>query len=234
MSPRSSDGPHSPHTVYTTSDCWEALETGFLMQRLQARQNGTDPLGKIDFTEQVLWEGLRSMGLLEADQAPAQSKRPPRGRRPTRPEPARREPQPPVESPPAPTDPTTTSPEPTVTSQDPPAPPASPEQPKRRRNPADRFKQQSAPGRPVSLASAAGGANVPPRNARIDRPNYDETQLRDWLGLEPGQFEEARRRGLIPPPDLGDGRWSAVVASELDTKLAGIVAQVSGGKVVSG
>lgn len=46
------------------------------------------------------------------------------------------------------------------------------------------------------------------------RPDYGFVQLAAELGLARWQLRVARERGLVPPPDLEGGRWSAAVVAE--------------------
>jgi Exonuclease len=55
--------------------------------------------------------------------------------------------------------------------------------------------------------------------------DYGPIQLANRLGLAEWQFEAARRRGLVPEPDLGR-RWSAGLAEQLAGRVAQIVAAV--------
>jgi hypothetical protein len=48
------------------------------------------------------------------------------------------------------------------------------------------------------------------------RRSYGPIQLPNHLGLQPWQFDQALARGLIPDPDLADGRWSAALVEHLD------------------
>ncbi len=48
-------------------------------------------------------------------------------------------------------------------------------------------------------------------------PDYGPIQLPNHLRLELWQFEHALARGLIPAPDLPDGRWSAALVVTLDS-----------------
>jgi hypothetical protein len=46
--------------------------------------------------------------------------------------------------------------------------------------------------------------------------DYGPIQLPNHLRLELWQFEQALARGLIPAPDLDNGRWSASLVATLD------------------
>lgn len=52
--------------------------------------------------------------------------------------------------------------------------------------------------------------------------DFGPHQLADWLGLEPKQLRRAQARGLIPPPDIDDERWSLVLAKTLPDRLEDI------------
>lgn len=49
--------------------------------------------------------------------------------------------------------------------------------------------------------------------------DYGPIQLPNHLRLKPWQFEEALARGLIPAPDLPNGRWSAALVATLDPEI---------------
>ncbi|MEV5596947.1 hypothetical protein [Streptomyces sp. NPDC052496] len=51
-------------------------------------------------------------------------------------------------------------------------------------------------------------------------------QLAEWLGIEPRHVRRAETRGLIPPPDVGDERWSEGVAKTLPDRVEEILAAV--------
>ncbi|MER5970472.1 hypothetical protein ABT112_12175 [Streptomyces sp. NPDC002055] len=52
--------------------------------------------------------------------------------------------------------------------------------------------------------------------------DFGPHQLADWLGLEPKQVRRAQARGLIPPPDIDDERWSLTLAKTLPDRLEDI------------
>ncbi|MEU4626818.1 hypothetical protein AB0G04_43415 [Actinoplanes sp. NPDC023801] len=62
----------------------------------------------------------------------------------------------------------------------------------------------------------------------MSRPEYGfgPGQLARWLGLKEWQVRRARERGLIPEPDLAEGRWSYEVARVLPDRVEEIAAQV--------
>ncbi|MBO8194916.1 hypothetical protein ITI46_25135 [Streptomyces oryzae] len=49
-------------------------------------------------------------------------------------------------------------------------------------------------------------------------------QLARWLGIEEPQLRRAQNRGLIPPPDIDDKRWSYALAKTLPDRIDDIVA----------
>ncbi|WP_030678432.1 hypothetical protein [Streptomyces rimosus] len=51
-------------------------------------------------------------------------------------------------------------------------------------------------------------------------------QLAEWLGIEPRHVRRAETRGLIPPPDVGDERWSEGVAKTLPDRVEEILSVV--------
>ncbi|OKH97774.1 hypothetical protein A6A06_31895 [Streptomyces sp. CB02923] len=51
-------------------------------------------------------------------------------------------------------------------------------------------------------------------------------QLAEWLGIEPRHVRRAETRGLIPPPDVGDERWSEGVAKTLPDRVEEILSLV--------
>ncbi|MFD7661736.1 hypothetical protein [Streptomyces sp. NPDC059788] len=51
-------------------------------------------------------------------------------------------------------------------------------------------------------------------------------QLAEWLGIEPRHVRRAETRGLIPPPDVGDERWSEAVAKTLPDRVEEILSVV--------
>ncbi|OKJ95248.1 hypothetical protein AMK26_31715 [Streptomyces sp. CB03234] len=53
-------------------------------------------------------------------------------------------------------------------------------------------------------------------------------QLADWLGLEPRDVRRAQARGLIPPPDIDDERWSLTLAKTLPDRIEEIVSALGG------
>ena len=61
----------------------------------------------------------------------------------------------------------------------------------------------------------------------MSRPEYGfgPGQLARWLGLKEWQVRRARERGLIPEPDLAEGRWSFEVARGLPDRGGGVAAQ---------
>ncbi|MFF0205982.1 hypothetical protein [Streptomyces sp. NPDC005017] len=58
--------------------------------------------------------------------------------------------------------------------------------------------------------------------------DFGPHQLARWLGLEPRQFRRAQARGLIPPPDIDEERWSLTLAKTLPDRLEDIAAALSG------
>ncbi|WP_206603710.1 hypothetical protein [Streptomyces sp. CB03238] len=53
--------------------------------------------------------------------------------------------------------------------------------------------------------------------------------MADWLGLEPRDVRRAQARGLIPPPDIDDERWSLTMAKTLPDRIEEIAAALGGG-----
>ncbi|MFI2237010.1 hypothetical protein [Streptomyces chrestomyceticus] len=51
-------------------------------------------------------------------------------------------------------------------------------------------------------------------------------QLAEWLGIEPRHVRRAETRGLIPPPDVGDERWSVGLAKTLPDRVEEILSVV--------
>ncbi|WP_030018073.1 hypothetical protein [Streptomyces monomycini] len=51
-------------------------------------------------------------------------------------------------------------------------------------------------------------------------------QLAEWLGIEPRHVRRAETRGLIPPPDVGDERWSMGLAKTLPDRVEEILSVV--------
>ncbi|AQU65376.1 hypothetical protein [Streptomyces niveus] len=60
--------------------------------------------------------------------------------------------------------------------------------------------------------------------------DFGPNQLTQWLGLEPRQFRRAQARGLIPPPDIDDERWSLTLAKTVPDRLEEIAAALGGGQ----
>ncbi|MFI0262918.1 hypothetical protein ACH4OW_28230 [Streptomyces sp. NPDC017056] len=59
-------------------------------------------------------------------------------------------------------------------------------------------------------------------------------QLAEWLGIEPRHVRRAETRGLIPPPDVGDERWSEGVAKTLPDRVEEILSVVGDENYVLG
>ncbi|QVJ03449.1 hypothetical protein KGD82_27560 (plasmid) [Nocardiopsis eucommiae] len=51
---------------------------------------------------------------------------------------------------------------------------------------------------------------------------FGPIQLARWLGLTNDQFRRALHRGLIPPPDIDDSKWSQDLAKTLPDQIDGI------------
>ncbi|MFH8569846.1 hypothetical protein [Streptomyces sp. NPDC017993] len=56
--------------------------------------------------------------------------------------------------------------------------------------------------------------------------DFGPQQLANWLGIAPRHLRRAETRGLIPPPDVADERWSLSVARTLVDRVETIVAAV--------
>jgi hypothetical protein len=57
-----------------------------------------------------------------------------------------------------------------------------------------------------------------------NRTDFGPVQLARWLGIEELQLRRAQNRGLIPPPDIDDKRWSYELARTLPDRIDDIVA----------
>ncbi|MET9864524.1 hypothetical protein ABZY93_35390 [Streptomyces smyrnaeus] len=57
-----------------------------------------------------------------------------------------------------------------------------------------------------------------------NRADFGPVQLARWLGIEESQLRRAQNRGLIPPPDIDDKRWSYTLAKTLPDRVEDIVA----------
>ncbi|MEU7318724.1 hypothetical protein [Streptomyces sp. NPDC007083] len=57
-----------------------------------------------------------------------------------------------------------------------------------------------------------------------NRADFGPVQLSRWLGIEEAQLRRAQNRGLIPPPDIDDKRWSYALAKTLPDHVDDIVA----------
>ncbi|MFI7246418.1 hypothetical protein [Streptomyces qinglanensis] len=57
-----------------------------------------------------------------------------------------------------------------------------------------------------------------------NRADFGPVQLARWLGIEESQLRRAQNRGLIPPPDIDDKRWSYALAKTLPDRVDDIVA----------
>lgn len=57
-----------------------------------------------------------------------------------------------------------------------------------------------------------------------NRADFGPVQLARWLGIEERQLRRAQNRGLIPPPDIGDLRWSYGLAKTLPDRVDDILA----------
>ncbi|MGW7516607.1 hypothetical protein ACWGJ2_13545 [Streptomyces sp. NPDC054796] len=64
--------------------------------------------------------------------------------------------------------------------------------------------------------------------------DFGPVQLADWLGLEPRTVRRAQARGLIPPPDIDDERWSLGLAKTIPDRLVEITAAFGDGEAASG
>ncbi|MEU5859130.1 hypothetical protein [Nocardiopsis dassonvillei] len=59
----------------------------------------------------------------------------------------------------------------------------------------------------------------------MSRPReFGPIQLARWLGLDHDQLRRALHRGLIPPPDIDDRRWSETLAKTLPERTDAILA----------
>lgn len=56
-------------------------------------------------------------------------------------------------------------------------------------------------------------------SSTVTRAGYGPIQLGDHLGLDRSQFARARRRGLVPAPDIDGRRWSAAAVADLDPQV---------------
>ncbi|WP_407553748.1 hypothetical protein QOM21_27880 [Streptomyces sp. Pv4-95] len=56
--------------------------------------------------------------------------------------------------------------------------------------------------------------------------DFGPQQLAHWLGIAPRHLRRAETRGLIPPPDVADERWSLSVAKALVDRVETILAAV--------
>lgn len=61
------------------------------------------------------------------------------------------------------------------------------------------------------------------------RDGFGPVQLARWLGITERQLRRAQDRGLIPPPDRDDHRWSDEVARTLPDQVERILADVEDG-----
>ncbi|MEU8828872.1 hypothetical protein [Streptomyces sp. NPDC048636] len=57
-----------------------------------------------------------------------------------------------------------------------------------------------------------------------NRTDFGPVQLARWLGIEESQLRRAQNRGLVPPPDIDDKRWSYDLARTLPDRVEEIVA----------
>ncbi|MFI8854817.1 hypothetical protein ACIGW3_32060 [Streptomyces sp. NPDC053499] len=57
-----------------------------------------------------------------------------------------------------------------------------------------------------------------------NRADFGPVQLARWLGIEESQLRRAQNRGLVPPPDIDDKRWSYALAKTLPDRIDDIVA----------
>ncbi|WP_432070855.1 hypothetical protein [Streptomyces sp. AA1529] len=57
-----------------------------------------------------------------------------------------------------------------------------------------------------------------------NRADFGPVQLARWLGIEESQLRRAQNRGLIPPPDIDDRRWSYALARTLPDHVDEILA----------
>ncbi|MGP3979338.1 hypothetical protein ACTWQF_36085 [Streptomyces sp. 8N114] len=57
-----------------------------------------------------------------------------------------------------------------------------------------------------------------------NRADFGPVQLARWLGIEEPQLRRAQNRGLIPPPDIDDKRWSYALAKTLPDRIEAILA----------
>ncbi|QKW32478.1 hypothetical protein HUT17_04925 (plasmid) [Nocardiopsis flavescens] len=61
----------------------------------------------------------------------------------------------------------------------------------------------------------------------MSRPReFGPIQLARWLGLDNDQLRRALHRGLIPPPDIDDRKWSEAVARTLPERTDSILAEL--------
>lgn len=60
-----------------------------------------------------------------------------------------------------------------------------------------------------------------------NRADFGPVQLARWLGIEESQLRRAQNRGLIPPPDIDDKRWSYTLAKTLPDRVDDIVAALA-------
>ncbi|MFI2373211.1 hypothetical protein [Streptomyces sp. NPDC018833] len=59
-----------------------------------------------------------------------------------------------------------------------------------------------------------------------NRRDFGPVQLARWLGIEEWQLRRAQNRGLIPPPDVQENRWSQTLAMTLPDRVGEILAAV--------
>jgi len=57
-----------------------------------------------------------------------------------------------------------------------------------------------------------------------NRTDFGPVQLARWLGIEETLLRRAQNRGLIPPPDIDDKRWSYTLAKTIPDRIDDIVA----------
>lgn len=67
---------------------------------------------------------------------------------------------------------------------------------------------------------------APRARTRRGKEGFGPIQLGRHLGLKDWQVSRAQQRGLIPPPDLQDGRWSEAAAEPLTALVPRIIAEL--------
>ncbi|MFJ9553995.1 hypothetical protein ACIRPH_09270 [Nocardiopsis sp. NPDC101807] len=62
----------------------------------------------------------------------------------------------------------------------------------------------------------------------MSRPReFGPVQLARWLGLDHDQLRRALHRGLVPPPDIDDRKWSEALAKTLPERTEAVLADLA-------